>query len=105
MNDWGLQLNPRLVEVDARVLPPENIYVGNDKTYSAGPDVNWTRNLRENVMLFTASFTKWILIFPARNAQEAYMLSTELQKVSRGMHFAIPQPIMLVHLVFAFMFR
>lgn len=95
LNDWGLQLNPRLVEVDARVLPPENIYVGNDKTYSAGPDVNWTRNLRENVMLFTASFTKWILIFPARNAQEAYMLSTELQKVSRGMHFAIPQPIIV----------
>lgn len=30
-SEWGLKLEPQLVHVNARTLPPERIYLGNNK--------------------------------------------------------------------------
>lgn len=91
-----MQLATQLVEVDARVFNPEQIHVGQKKQYSAGPQVDWTRNLRENEMFFTAQLTCWLMVYPEKTEREARALFTELQKVAGFMLFQIPSPVTLV---------
>lgn len=92
-SEWGMKMVPQLVEVDARVLPTETITVGGGKTYSAGPNVDWTRNLRENLLLNAVECTSWIMVYPYKFEQEAQQLFNELNKVGRPMGFRMSVPV------------
>ena len=46
LKEWNMQLAEKLMEFQGRVLPQEKIIQGNDVKYDAGPQTDWTRELR-----------------------------------------------------------
>lgn len=49
LNNWNMQFNSNLVNIDGRVLPTEMIVQGTpdrEIRYPAGANVDWTNNLR-----------------------------------------------------------
>lgn len=92
LRQWDFKLAEKLIEFPGRILPVETIVGGNDKNYSAGPDADWTRNLRSNPMFTSANMQNWVIITPSRCFKSAENFSGLLNKASYGMQWKIPKP-------------
>lgn len=60
---WNLQLDKKLVEVPARILDDEFIYIGKGKSVK-GENADWTKGLRSNEMFVQTDLIDWFIIFP-----------------------------------------
>ena len=92
MKSWGLELSRDLVQIPGRILPSEKIIVADGRSYDAGRDANWDRNLRSNKMLHSVNLTNWVILFQSRCGREAKEFFQTLQKVASGMHYTIDAP-------------
>ncbi|CAG5096449.1 Similar to Siwi: Piwi-like protein Siwi (Bombyx mori) [Cotesia congregata] len=88
---WNLKLDNKLVEIPARVIPPENIIFGNTKQ-SASTSADWTRHFRGARLIISTKLTDWVLIVPERAKRDAQPFIENLIKVGNGMSFAINKP-------------
>lgn len=62
LNGWGLQLENDTIRITGRVLDPELLIFGNNKTLSAGPKANWPGATRMPV-LRTVSIDRKFVFF------------------------------------------
>ncbi|CAH0551300.1 unnamed protein product [Brassicogethes aeneus] len=86
---WDLQIANTLIELPGRQLPPEKIFAGNQKQFSAGPQADWTRDLRSAPMLVNADMSRMAVICPNKMARDANDFIGILQKAAQGMSFQI----------------
>lgn len=57
LESWGLQLDPRMIQLEGRTLNPEKIMFKNS-TQSAGPEADWSRHaVKEKVISAVSSPT------------------------------------------------
>ncbi|XP_044740246.1 piwi-like protein Siwi [Chrysoperla carnea] len=89
---WDLKLSNALVEVAGRVLPPETICAGNQVKFSAGPNADFTKELRANPMHIIAPVNQWICVCPSMLKNEAFNFVKMIVRASAGMSFNIPTP-------------
>lgn len=87
-----MNLAPQLVEVNGRILPSENILMANNVSYGSGPEVDWTKNLRNNQMLVSVELKSWLLVYPVRLENQAKDLFRLLQQVGSSLRFNFPNP-------------
>ena len=87
-----MELSRDLIQIPGRILPSEKIYVADERSYDAGRDANWDRNLRSNKMLHGVNITNWVMIFVSRSGREAKEFFHTLQKVASGMRYSIEAP-------------
>lgn len=92
LRTWDMQLATNLVEFPARVLPVENISCGQAGNYSAGEQVNWTRDLRSRPMLELSDCREWVIITPQRFKQSAEKFAQSLNRCASGMSWHLPRP-------------
>lgn len=89
LKNWDFQLSNNLVKFTARVLPPEQITGGNNAVYSAGPQVDWTRNLRSTPQCQTRELTQWVMVCTNRNRSQAQRFGEMIERAARGMNWNI----------------
>ncbi|GJQ76571.1 aub [Trypoxylus dichotomus] len=91
LRTWDMQLAEDLIQFDARVLPPENIICGAGN-YSAGDQVNWTRDVRSRKQFTETSLDGWVIITPQRLKTAAERFAQCLNKCAQGMQWSLPRP-------------
>ncbi|KAK5647282.1 hypothetical protein RI129_002174 [Pyrocoelia pectoralis] len=92
LQQYDLGLAQNLVEFPGRVLPVEKICCGNGGTYSAGAEVDWTRELRSNPMVHSVQLSTWVVVCPNRLKEKAQSFIQMLSRAAKGMHWSIPFP-------------
>jgi aubergine-like protein len=63
---WDLGIGDSLVRFKGRVLNPESIFGAKDDRFSAGPQADWTRELRARPMLYSPTVDKLLVLCPGR---------------------------------------
>lgn len=91
---WDMELASKLVDIPGRILPPEYIIQGNQGRikYVVGSDVDWTRQLRSNQMLMSATCNTWVVLTPGFMKNECREFSQLLTRAAKGMSFNLPSP-------------
>jgi hypothetical protein len=63
LESWGLSLADGTIDIDARLLPPEDIYFGNDAIVKGNTQAEWTRHISNNSVLSAViTLVKYIII-------------------------------------------
>nr|UJZ92587.1 piwi-like protein Siwi [Scaphoideus titanus] len=92
--DWNMRLADKLVDIPARVLPPEQIVLGNNMAVPSGDECDWTRHLRSNPMFVMpqGGLSRWVIIFPSRVGRDTQSFVDTLKTAARGMKFTMSDP-------------
>jgi len=88
-------LSNKLITVNARVLPEENLRGDNHK-YPSGKNANWTSNLRNSPMFKRAVIPFWVLVTPRQHSSDVGKFINTLLQVANGLGFTLQRPRMLV---------
>ncbi|XP_052862181.1 protein aubergine-like [Anopheles cruzii] len=89
---WKTELDRRLVELPARVLAPETIYFGGDRTAPSGPEADWTNAFRGNRMFKVVPLQRWFVVVERRSEGTINDFIRTLTKVSEGLGMQIAPP-------------
>ncbi|CAG9813111.1 unnamed protein product [Phaedon cochleariae] len=89
---WDLDLADRLVRFQGRVLPQETIVGGNNAKYPAGPQADWTRELRALPMFVAGQIPRFAVVCPVKLKGACQDFVQCLQKSARGMRWDIGAP-------------
>ncbi|KAJ8967856.1 hypothetical protein NQ317_018350 [Molorchus minor] len=89
---WDLTVADSLLKFAGRVLPPETIVGGNQAKYSAGPQADWTRELRALPMFTTGPMQRFAVVCPVKFKSACQEFMQCLQRSARGMSWDIGQP-------------
>lgn len=92
LKDWDMELANNLIEFAGRVLPPETVVGGGGSKYSAGKDVDWTKELRSRPMLHMVQVNVWAIICPTRLRAGAQSFVQVLLRAAKGMQWILPYP-------------
>ncbi|XP_062913289.1 piwi-like protein 2 isoform X1 [Mobula hypostoma] len=88
---WGLDIDSDVFETEARVLPPEKIVLRH-KSFSCGPDVNWSREVAREKVISGVPMHCWALFFPKHSATYAKELVKLMSKVAEPIGMSFLQP-------------
>lgn len=64
---WGLSLDRNTVELQGRVLPPEDLYFGRNAVVRGNPEADWGRAATSNHMLSVVHLQQWHIIFTKKD--------------------------------------
>ncbi|XP_049818094.1 piwi-like protein Siwi isoform X2 [Aethina tumida] len=84
---WDLEIADKLVELPARLLTPESLLAGENRSYSAGQEADWTRELRSVPMYSTTEMKRLAVICPSRLFDKTEEFMTCLQRAGGGMRW------------------
>lgn len=76
LNDWGLKLGNKLVNLSGRIIPRDKIIMADGVTLSPR-GANWDSEIRANKMLITTELRDWVVIITQRmknDCQVSYLL-------------------------------
>ncbi|KAI4495423.1 hypothetical protein M0802_008637 [Mischocyttarus mexicanus] len=63
LSPWGLQIEENLTVLNGRVLMPENIYFGRNKSLTGKPNADWNNEMLKNHVLRTVNLTNWSIFY------------------------------------------
>ncbi|XP_029174895.1 piwi-like protein Siwi isoform X2 [Nylanderia fulva] len=92
-SEWNLQLDNKLLDVPARILPKEMLYVGGDSaiTYEE-EDGDWGRPMQKKSCLVNKDLRNWVLLITERDRPSLSAFLDKLSKVSLGLRFRLEPP-------------
>lgn len=94
LNDWSLDLEPNLVQIEARQLASEEIKLGEGRNVRAERG-SWMNALQGTNSMYRSEDlpdNRWVFIIPERMRRDAEEFLKVLRQVSQGMRFAVGQP-------------
>lgn len=92
---WKTELDRRLVEVQARVLPPETIFFhpeDDNCKILAGDMAEWQMAFRNNPMYLTVALTNWFVVCPQGTQRLIADFMNCVKQAARGMRFHVADP-------------
>ncbi|XP_070067653.1 protein aubergine isoform X2 [Drosophila takahashii] len=92
LKSWNVELDSALVEIPARVLPPEKIVFGNNKRFLCDARADWTNEFRNSSMYSHVDIKRWYVITPARNLRETQEFVKMCIRAASGMKMQISEP-------------
>lgn len=92
LGSWNMQLDTQLVEVPGRVLPPEKIVFGNNKTFTCDQNADWTREFRNNSMYVHVDIKRWYVVVARRNLREVQEFVKMCIRAAASMKMHISEP-------------
>ncbi|XP_043950297.2 protein aubergine [Drosophila biarmipes] len=92
LKSWNVELDSALVEIPARVLPPEKIVFGNNKRFLCDARADWTNEFRSSSMFSHVDIKRWYVITPARNLRETQEFVKMCIRAANGMRMHISEP-------------
>lgn len=94
---FGMSLNRDLVKFTGRVQNPVTILFG-DKKVEGGPNVDWTRELRNSQVFLAKELVNWVVLTPAKWRRDTVSFIEMLKKNASGMRLRMGDPQMYVFL-------
>ncbi|XP_014477907.1 PREDICTED: protein aubergine-like [Dinoponera quadriceps] len=91
LKDWKMTLDTNLVEVPARILPPEKLLFGRNTIINSQLG-DWSRNMQRAPLARSKELRNWILIGCDRERQNIEQFVRRLLDVSRGISFRVEHP-------------
>ncbi|VDI77989.1 aubergine [Mytilus galloprovincialis] len=93
MGGWGLRFSQDLVQINARVAPPEKIMQRYDAVLNyKQEDADWSRDMRGKELVTPVDLQRWVIVFTRKNSVMAQDLVQTLSKVGPPMGMRIAQP-------------
>lgn len=92
LSGWGLALDERPINLNARNLGEENIIFGNGQTKSAGPMANFDKYVGNTPAFDIVHITDWLLIYPRSERRYADVFVTCLERIAHPMGTTIVKP-------------
>nr|XP_017099031.2 LOW QUALITY PROTEIN: protein aubergine [Drosophila bipectinata] len=92
MRSWNIELDSALVEIPARILPPERIVFGDVKRYLCDSRADWTGEFRQSSMFSHVDIKRWYVITPRRNSRETQEFVKMCIRSASGMKMRIAEP-------------
>ncbi|XP_052851566.1 protein aubergine [Drosophila gunungcola] len=92
LKSWHIEIDSALVEIPARVLPPEKIVFGLNKRYLCDSRADWTNEFRNSSMFSHVDIKRWFVITPNRNLRETQEFVKMCIRVANGMKMHISEP-------------
>lgn len=92
LKNWNLSLSKNLVNMQARILPPERILFGNQKAVNLERGPDWTNSFRDSSLLATSSISNWVVVCLRDGQREIQEFVGMLQKSAHGMGLRIEHP-------------
>ncbi|XP_052899099.1 protein argonaute-3 [Anopheles moucheti] len=89
---WGLELQTTTRPIMGRQLQVENITSGGGTVGSAGPNVDFTRQVTNNPMLEIVHIRQWMLMYTQRDERSATMFMDCVKRTSKLLGMEIVQP-------------
>ncbi|XP_044264767.1 piwi-like protein Siwi isoform X2 [Tribolium madens] len=89
---WDLDVANSLVKFQGRVLPQEQVIGGNDARYPAGPQADWTKELRSKPMLHMPKMERLAVVCTGRNKSATQDFVQLLCKTAGGMRWSLGNP-------------
>uniref|UniRef100_A0A1I8JVL5 Uncharacterized protein n=1 Tax=Anopheles quadriannulatus TaxID=34691 RepID=A0A1I8JVL5_ANOQN len=89
---WGLELMITPKVMMGRQLPPENITSGGGVVGSAGPNVDYTRQVTNNPMLEIVHIRQWMLLYTQRDEQHASVFRDCVKRTCKLLGLEVAQP-------------
>uniref|UniRef100_A0A182VU77 trypsin n=1 Tax=Anopheles minimus TaxID=112268 RepID=A0A182VU77_9DIPT len=89
---WGLELKTTPLLMKGRQLQSENIMSGGGTTFSAGPNVDFTRQVTNNPMLEIVHIRQWILMYTQRDERVANVFMDCVKRSCKLLGVEIAQP-------------
>ena len=97
LEDWGFELCPRTLDLDARVLDPEVLCFGNGYRETVSPKADWGRTATTKPVLMAVPVNKWAIFFLDKNEAIVRNFCKVLtqQGPKMGMNYATPKVVFL----------
>ncbi|EFN87544.1 piwi-like protein Ago3 [Harpegnathos saltator] len=94
LSGWGLRLRDDIVQFNGRSLPPEQIYLGNNKTITQNPSKigDWTTFVTRNPVLRTPHLNKWYILYVSRDEVVVKEFLKMVQGISRAIGMRVSKP-------------
>ena len=96
LTEWGIKVDPRAVEFQARRMKPESVLLGSrdgkPREFPYDPlQADWAQGLR-NGMLTPVSLNNWVILYPARQRQDTQDFLQAFMKVCPGLKIQASRP-------------
>ncbi|XP_033230969.1 piwi-like protein Siwi isoform X2 [Belonocnema kinseyi] len=91
LNDWGLKLGNKLVNLTGRVIPRDKIIMADGVTLSPR-GANWDGEIRANKMLITTELRDWVVIITQRMKNDCQEFISGIIRSANGMRFKVEKP-------------
>lgn len=95
LKEWGFSINPDMLEIPARVLPPETIIFRNKRQTVDPLTEEWSGACKNSHVISSVPLTNWLLIYPSRSRQLAKDFATSIAKAGSSIGFPIHSPTFL----------
>lgn len=92
LRNWDFQLSNSLVTFAGRVLPSEFLYGANKQKYNAGPQADWSRNVRSTKQFHSPDLKAWIIVCLNRNRNSAQRFADMISRAANGMNWNVSRP-------------
>jgi len=69
LSDWGLELAKDPIKLDARVIAPGKLVMGNGVKFSVNSKADWTREATSNTCLVSVPLDNWHVVCTAKNKE------------------------------------
>ncbi|KAH8377461.1 hypothetical protein KR093_005619, partial [Drosophila rubida] len=92
LKSWNVELDTALVEIPARVLPPQKIVFGGQRRFLCDARADWTYECRKDAMFTNVHIRRWYVITPARSKREAQQFVKLCMQSSGGMKLQMSEP-------------
>lgn len=93
LGQFNVNVDRELLRLPARVLKPELIVFGDQRTFA--PDqktADWTPALRNNQMYSNEECKRWILLYPRRARDDSQRFLKMMQEVAGPLGFVMANP-------------
>ncbi|XP_017059224.1 protein aubergine [Drosophila ficusphila] len=93
LKSWNIELDSALVEIPGRVLLPEKVVFGQNRTYLCDNRADWTHEVRKQAMFSHVDIKRWYVITPSRNLRETQEFVKMCIRAANGMKMCISEPL------------
>ncbi|XP_076054688.1 argonaute 3 [Oratosquilla oratoria] len=96
LSDWGLILEDTSLELEGRLLPPENILFGSREIHG-GQGADWSREAGKERVIKPVDLEarRWLVMFSQRDEQRSYKFVDMMYQVTRSMGMQVGEPNMI----------
>lgn len=92
LKSWNMKLDSALVEITARVLPPQKILLGKNEFYLCDNRANWTFEFQKKSMFTQIAIKRWYVITPRRSLRETQEFVKLIIRAANNMKMLVAEP-------------
>ncbi|KAK6617689.1 hypothetical protein RUM44_005277 [Polyplax serrata] len=93
--EWGLTIADEPLEITARILPTENLHVGNKISVPVPDNKAWGNILKNQGLLRSVDLKNWVLIYTRKDSLLANKFQQAVKRISVGLGMDVLEPKMV----------